>query len=91
MKIHRKTAAAIGYKSEEGLPRLWALGQGREAERIIELARQAGIDIVEDPVLAGLLDAAGPGSGLKSGEYLPAWCWEAVANILAFVLSKENA
>jgi flagellar biosynthesis protein len=62
-----------------------AKGRGREAERIIAIAREAGIEIVEDSALAILLDA-----GVKPGDFIPPWCWEAVAKILAFVLSKEE-
>ena len=80
-----KKASALGYKQEEGIPRLLAKGRGREAERIIALAREAGIEIVEDGALAALLD-----TGVKAGDFVPPWCWEAVAKILAFVLSEED-
>ncbi len=80
-----KKASAIAYNDEEGIPRLLAKGRGREAERIIALAEEAGIEIVEDSSLAALLDA-----GVKPGDLVPPWCWEAVAKILAFVLSKEE-
>ena len=80
-----KKASAIAYNQEEGIPRLLAKGKGREAERIIAIAREAGIEIVEDTALAALLDA-----GVKPGDFIPPWCWEAVAKILAFVLSEEE-
>jgi flagellar biosynthesis protein len=48
------------------------------------LAKEAGITIVEEPALAAMLTA-----GLKPGEYVPEWCWEAAAKILAYVISKE--
>jgi len=80
-----KKASVIAYNDEEGIPRLLAKGRGREAERIIALAKEAGIEIVEDSSLAALLDA-----GVKPGDFVPPWCWEAVAKILAFVLSKEE-
>jgi len=80
-----KKASAIAYNDEEGVPRLLAKGRGREAERIIALAKEAGIEIVEDSSLAALLDA-----GVKPGDFVPPWCWEAVAKILAFVLSEED-
>lgn len=73
------------YNREEGIPRLLAKGRGREAEQIIAIAKEAGIEIVEDSALAVLLDA-----GVKPGNYIPVWCWEAVAKILAFVLAKEE-
>ena len=80
-----KKAQAIAYNHEEGIPRLLAKGRGREAEKILALAKEAGIEIVEDCSLAALLDA-----GVKPGDFIPRWCWEAVAKILAFVLSKEE-
>ena len=75
----------MAYNREEGIPRLLAKGRGREAEQIIALAREAGIEIVEDSALAVLLDA-----GVKPGNFIPVWCWEALAKILAFVLAKEE-
>ena len=80
-----KKAQAIGYDIEEGIPRLLAKGRDREAEKILALAKEAGIEIVEDSTLAALLDA-----GVNPGDFVPTWCWEAVARILAFVLSKEE-
>jgi flagellar biosynthesis protein len=62
-----------------------ASGRGREAERIVETARKAGVVIVEDSVLAFLLD-----TGVKPGEFIPSQCWEAVARILAFILKREE-
>jgi len=80
-----KKASAIAYNDEEGIPKLLAKGRDREAEKIIALANEAGIEIVEDSSLAALLDA-----GVKPGDFVPPWCWEAVAKILAFVISKEE-
>jgi type III secretion system FlhB-like substrate exporter len=85
-EIRGKKASALGYNPEEGIPRLLAQGRDREAERIITLAKEAGIEIVEDPALAALLDA-----GLEPGDWIPPWCWEAVAKILAFVFAQENS
>jgi flagellar biosynthesis protein FlhB len=69
----------------DAAPRLVAQGRDREAENIIALAREAGIMVVEEPALAALLDA-----GLKSGDYIPSRCWEAVARILALVFAREQ-
>ncbi|MCL2319258.1 MAG: EscU/YscU/HrcU family type III secretion system export apparatus switch protein [Treponema sp.] len=80
-----KKASALVYNRDEGVPRMLAKGRGRDAELIIALAKKAGIEIVEDTTLAALLDA-----GVKPGNFIPPWCWEAVAKILAFVLSKEK-
>ncbi|GHV50467.1 hypothetical protein AGMMS49579_04090 [Spirochaetia bacterium] len=80
----RKIASAIGYKTEDPAPRLLVAGRDREAERIIALARKAGIEIMEDPPLAALLGE------VKTGDIIPVWCWEAAAKILAFVLAKDK-
>jgi flagellar biosynthesis protein len=82
--IKGKKASAISYSPDDPAPLIVASGRGREAERLIALARDAGIRVVEDPVLAVLLDAG------KTGDYIPVWCWEAVAKILAFVFAKER-
>ena len=80
----RKRAAAIAYTPDEPAPRIIAAGRDRDAERIIMIAKNAGIEIVEEPALAAFLEAG------KAGDYIPPWCWEAVAKILAFVISKEK-
>ncbi|MCL1814467.1 MAG: EscU/YscU/HrcU family type III secretion system export apparatus switch protein [Treponema sp.] len=80
-----KKAAAVAYNPPQPAPLLLAGGKGREAERILEEARKAGIAIVEDPGLAAMLEAS------KPGDYIPPWCWEAVAKILAFILARESA
>jgi type III secretion system FlhB-like substrate exporter len=84
-KPGRKTAAAISYRAEAGAPQVLALGRGREAERIIAAAREAGITIVEDAPLAALLAAS-----VKPGDFVPPRCWEAVAAILAFVFKQAE-
>jgi flagellar biosynthesis protein len=84
--VYIKKAAALGYTPGDIAPRLLAKGRGLEAEAIIALARKTGIELVEDSALIGVLD-----SGLKPGDYIPPWCWEAVARILAFILKKESA
>ena len=80
-----KKASALGYNQDEGVPKLLVKGRGRDAERIIALAQEAGIEIVEDSALAALLD-----TGVRSGDFIPPWCWEAVAKILALVVQKEE-
>ena len=79
----RKLAAAIGYSPEDPAPQLLASGRDREAEHIIALAENAGIAVVEDAALAAMLD------NVKPGEFIPVWCWEAIAKILVFI-NKEG-
>jgi flagellar biosynthesis protein len=79
-----KKASAIAYSPDMPAPRIIAAGQGREAERIIAIAREAGITVVEGPEMEALLNAG------KTGDYIPQWCWDTVAKILAFVIAKEK-
>jgi flagellar biosynthesis protein len=81
----RKIASAIGYSPRDPAPVLLASGRGREAEQIITIAEQAGITVVEDAALAALL-----ASSAKPGDFIPPWCWEAAAKVLAFVLKADG-
>jgi flagellar biosynthesis protein len=84
LSIKGKKASAVAYDSSLPAPVVVAQGRGRLAERLVEAAREAGVAVVEDSGLALLLDAARP------GDYIPPWCWEAAAKILAFVLAQER-
>jgi type III secretion system FlhB-like substrate exporter len=79
-----KKASAIAYTPEMIAPRIVAAGRGREAERIIALARDAGVAVLEAPELEALLDVA------QTGDYIPEWCWETMAKILAWVIAEER-
>jgi len=81
----RRLASAIGYSPDDPAPVLLASGKDREAEYIISIAEQEGIAVVEDAALAALLDTSA-----KPGDFIPPWCWEAAAKILAFV-TKVNS
>ena len=80
----RKIASAIGYSPGDPAPVLLASGRGKEAERIISVAENAGVAVMEDPALAALLDSA------KPGDYIPSWCWEAAAKALVFVMKTAK-
>ena len=79
-----KIASALGYSEQDIAPRLLASGKGRTAEKIVAIAKESGIAIIEDSALAALLD-----SSANPGEIIPVWCWESVAKILAFVRKLE--
>ena len=80
----KKLASAIEYKGDVA-PVLLASGRGKEADQIIAIAEKAGITVVEDATLAAMLDM-----GAKPGDYIPPWCWEAAAKILAFVIKADK-
>jgi flagellar biosynthesis protein len=81
----RKIASAIGYSPGDPAPVLLASGRGREAEHIVAVAEKAGIAVVQDAALASLLD-----SSAVPGDFIPPWCWEAAAKVLAFVLKVNK-
>lgn len=75
-----KTAVALQYeRSKHGAPVVAASGRGRVAERILEIARQHGVAIREDPDLVELL------AGLDLGETIPAELYPIIAEVFAFV------
>ena len=83
--MKKKIASAVKYTSGDPAPVLLASGKGREAEQIVAIAEEAGITIVEDSALASLLETSA-----TAGDYIPVWCWEAAAKVLAFVMKAER-
>lgn len=76
----RRRAVALGYDAaEDAAPRVLAQGSGLVAERILELAREHGIPIHDDPDLAALLAQVQPGTEI------PEHLYRAVAEVLAFI------
>ncbi|HOT62621.1 MAG TPA: EscU/YscU/HrcU family type III secretion system export apparatus switch protein [Treponemataceae bacterium] len=75
----RKTASALSYRLGMRAPLVTAKGSGRVAERMLEIAREHGIEIVEDPALAFLIDGADVGAEIPEDAY------EAVAAVFAFL------
>lgn len=76
----RPRAVALRYdQHRDAAPRVTAKGSGYVAERIIELARQHGVQLHEDPDLLTLL------SKLDVETQIPEPLYRAVAEVLAFV------
>jgi len=74
-------AIAIRYRKSEGpAPRVLFKGKGVHAELMREIARENGIPIIEDILLARLLYKR-----VKVGRQIPAETFRAVAVVLAFV------
>ncbi len=74
-----KKAIALKYDPDQDqAPRVTAKGRGLVADRIIELAREEGVPITEDPDLVGALIQ------LDFEEEIPLELYQAVAEILAF-------
>ena len=79
-----KTAVALEYEPGDQAPKVIATGQGKLAERIIEVAREADVPIHKDAKLAKSL------SILDIGEYIPPELYSIVAEVLVFVDSRDR-
>ncbi len=87
-RLPRKRAVALRYDAQrDAAPRIAAKGSGLLAERILELAREHGVHIHEDPDLVTIL------SKLDIDTAIPEDLYKAVAEILAFVyrLNRDAA
>ena len=80
-----KKAAALSYKKSDNAPKLVAKGAGEIAERIIQIAKEEGIEIVEDRALVEVL------SKLELESEIPPELYEAVAKILAYIYRKKKS
>ncbi|NPA94229.1 MAG: flagellar biosynthesis protein FlhB [Thermodesulfobacteria bacterium] len=75
-----KRAVALRYKAgEDSAPKITAKGKGTVAEKIIELAREAGVPIKEQADLVEVL------SKLDLNSEIPPETYVVVAQILAWV------
>jgi flagellar biosynthesis protein len=77
--MERKKAAALKYERGKGAPRVVAKGEGKLAERIVELAKEAGVPVLEDEGLVEFL------MEVEVGEEIPPELYRAVARILAYI------
>ncbi len=83
-KRHRKAVALKYRPGEDNAPKVSAKGQGPVAEKIIELAREAGVPIREDADLAEIL------SHLDLNAEIPPDTYVVVAEILSWVYRMNN-
>jgi flagellar biosynthesis protein len=79
-KKRRQKAVALRYEAgQDRAPKVTAKGQGILAERIIEIAKEHGIHVHEDPDLVAVL------SKFDAPAEIPEELYRAVAEVLAFV------
>ncbi len=78
-------AVALEYSKDKHLaPTVTAKGRGLIAEKIVDVAREAEIPIVEDAALVSALLV------LELGEEIPPELYQAVAKILSFVYEMDR-
>ncbi len=82
----RPMAAAVKYDRERrDAPHILASGTGRVAERIVEIATESNVPVVEDAALVSALLA------LEVGDEIPVELYEAVAKVLTFVYRLDSS
>ncbi|REK53889.1 MAG: FhlB domain-containing protein [Thermobacillus sp.] len=80
-----RKAVALKYNpAEHSAPVVTAKGQGHVAERILELARENGVPIQEEPSLIEVL------SKLDIDQEIPPELYALVAEVLSFVYRADR-
>ncbi|WP_163101480.1 EscU/YscU/HrcU family type III secretion system export apparatus switch protein [Peribacillus alkalitolerans] len=81
----RKSAIALGYESsKDSAPKVLAKGKGKIAENILEIAKENGVTIQEDPSLVELLGK------LEINQTIPEELYQAVAEVFAFIYKLDK-
>ena len=84
-----RRAVALRYDrsppAPDAAPRVVAKGRGALAERILELAREHGLPVREDPDLVQLLSAC------ELGDEIPVEVYQAVAELLTWLYGIQAA
>ena len=78
-KRAQKAVALVYDDQKSSAPKVVASGKGHIADKIIEIARAAGVHIHEDRNLVELL------ANIPIGDEIPAELYQTVAEVLAFV------
>jgi flagellar biosynthesis protein len=81
--VKKRIAVALEYDFK-GAPRVTAKGKGQVAEAIVAMAREHGVTIEENHVLAEAL------SQIELDDEIPEALYLAVADVLTFVLSARG-
>ena len=80
-----KAPLAVAIKYEKpGAPRVVATGRGEIGRRIIEVARENGVPLEENPELAEAL------ASIPLGDEIPSELYHAVAVVLRFILKSSG-
>jgi len=80
----RKSVALKWNREQDNAPRMIASGKGPLADRIVRLAEEAGIPVVENPVLAGIM------SDTPAGSEIPPELYQIAAEIYIFLMELEE-
>jgi len=83
-ELKNLSAVALKYPLDAEAPLIAAKERGRLAKRMIEIAEENKIPVIEDDVLENVLSIQ------DIGQCIPEETWEAVAAIFAYILKVEK-
>lgn len=84
--MEKKQATALKYNiQQDNAPEVLATGSGVLAEEIIDVAKEHHVPVYKDPPLAKALGQ------LELGDIVPPELYKAVAEVLVFVYSLDQA
>ena len=85
MSMDEKKAVALKYERyKDSAPKVVAKGKGVIAEKIIEVAKQHGVYLKEDPTLVEVL------SGLELYEEIPEELYKVIAEIFVLIYQAKQ-
>lgn len=77
-------AVALKYPENAEAPFISAVGKGLAAEKILEIAKEHSISVVENEIAADILSVQ------EIGSMIPENTWEIVAQIFSVVVKYEK-
>lgn len=77
-------AVSLRYPQNAKAPFVSAKSSGALAKRMVEIAEENGIPVVEDDIAANVLSVR------QIGECIPECTWEAIASIFALIADMES-
>ncbi|MGN0728940.1 EscU/YscU/HrcU family type III secretion system export apparatus switch protein [Treponema sp.] len=78
-------AVSLKYPDDADAPLISAKESGLLAKRMVEIARENNIPVVENDIAANVL------SMRQIGECIPESTWEAIAKVFAFIKKMEGS
>jgi flagellar biosynthetic protein FlhB len=82
---HIAVALKYDFSGKDPAPKIVAKGERRIAEKIKEIARNAGVPVIENKPLARALNKQ-----CNIGDVIPAELYQAVAEVLAFIFKQTG-
>lgn len=84
MKRKQRVSVSLKYPQNVDAPLITAKAEGILAKRMVDIARENDIPVVEDDVLANVLTLR------QIGECIPETTWHAVAGVFAMISALEK-